>query len=188
MSMYISELESPDGFARMMQNLYDYAHVTDKQVAKLMSVSERTARRWREGETQPSPSELIKLFRLLHAPIRAFINDEENYSDQEDRECVDHYLKHYATKSEMRDMRFNLTFKHGSSVSAQLSLVSMLNHMKLGYRLMAAKTVIMLWEIAETSGGLQYIDCYMPDVKKVRNAIVKTSLALQEGKDSYTDI
>lgn len=188
MSKPLSDLESVDGFAQMMTELYDYAHVTDRQVAHLMNVNERTARRWREGDSQPSPSELIRLFRLLHVPIRAFINDDSRFSEQEDREAIHHYVDNIATASELRDMRFNLTFRHGSSVSSQLALVSMLNHMKLVYRLMVAKTVLMLWEIASTSGGLQYPSEFMPDTKKVYDAVIKSTLSLQEGKDSYTDI
>lgn len=179
-------LETREGFAEMLQDLLAFAHVSNKEVARMMDVHERTVRNWLEGYSQPDPSTLIKLFRLLNVPMLPFIIDR-NSASEDDRQAVIEYVTHVASASELRDMRYNLTVKHGSAVSSQLALVSMLNHMKLVYRLMIAKTAIMLWEIASNSDGLQHTDS-LPDVDKVRSAIVKSSLALKDGKDSYTDI
>lgn len=181
----VSRLENREGFAQMLCDLFSYAKVTDKQVAIMLAVSEKTVKRWREGISQPSPSDLIKLFRLLNVPMLPFLIDGQR---TQGAEAVHDYVDRIATESELKDMTFNLTFRHGSSVSSQLALVSMLNHMTLGFRLMIAKMVLNMWEIASENNGLQYTEEAMPDVEKVRTAVIKSHLALKEGRRSYTDI
>ncbi len=117
-----------------------------------------------------------------------FIADRDSFmAGKNDKQAIIEYINNVASNAELRDMRFNLTYKHGSSASSQLALVSMLNHMKLIYRLMIAKMVLNLWEIAAANGGIQ-TDETMPDVEKVRSATVKSHNALQQGKNSYSDI
>ena len=182
----VYDLESRDGFASMMQDLFRYADVNNKDVAKLMAVHERTVKNWLDGYSQPSPSDTIKLFRLLNVPMIPFLTGMPEQED--DRTAIIHYINNAASSAELRDMRFNLTEKHGSSVACQLALVSALNHMKLRYRLMVAKMVLNLWEIASAENGLQNTEEAMPDIDKVKQACIKSHYALQSGKNSYTDI
>lgn len=182
----MSELETKDGFAAMLKDLFAYAKVTNKDVARMMDVSERTVRNWLEGYSEPDPSSLAKLFRLLNVPAIPFLRGRPQ--DASDREAVLDYVRNVASDDELHDMAFNIFVPHGSSLASQVSLVSMLNHMTLRYRLMIAKMVLNLWEIAESEGGLQYTDTAMPDVDKVRSAIIKSHRALEEGRQSYTDI
>ena len=181
-------LESREGFAEMLCELFAYANVTNRQVAKLLEVNEKTIRNWLDGYSEPDPSTLIKLFRLLNVPMIPFIMDRTIIAESDERERILNYINNTASQAELRDMNFNVNCKHGSSVASQLSLVSMLNHMKLEYRLLIAKMVLNLWEIASSADGLQHTDEAMPDVEKVLTAVKKSHIALKEGMNSYTDI
>lgn len=185
----MSILETEEGFAEMLRDLFDYANVTVKDVSRLAGVTERTIKHWLDGESQPSPSTLFRLFRLLNVPMQPFLRDRGSaYNVEDDRQAILHYINNVASAEELRDMRFNVTVKHGSSVACQLAMVSMLNHMKLRYRLMVAKVVLNLWELARMEGGLQYDDDCIPNVDKVMDATIKTHQALKAGRQSYTDI
>lgn len=184
-----SSLETREGFAEMLHDLFSFAGVTTRQVARIMSVHERTVKNWLDGYSQPCYSETVTLFRLLNVPMTPFLENRRLFVDgNTDRDAIIDYVKNTATNEELRDMRFNLTFRHGSSPRSQMALVSMINHMTLKYRLLVAKVVLNLWDIASISGGLQYNDNTMPDVSQVHSAVVKSSQAVKDGKNSYTDI
>lgn len=184
-----NSLETRDGFAEMLQELFRFANVSNKEVAKLMAVHERTVNNWVNGYSEPSPSELIKMFRLLNVPMIPFIRSNNSFVDADaDRKAIIDYVNNYASNEELRDMRFNLTVKHGSSVKCQLALVSMLNHMKLRYRLLVAKNTLMAWDLAKVEDGLQHMENSSPNVDIVLEATVKAHHALKAGKNSYTDI
>lgn len=173
----------------MLRDLLNYANVSNRKVAVLLGCNERTVRNWLEGISQPDPSTLIKLFRVLDVPMMPFIADRSNIkSSEKDKQEILYYINNKASAEELETMNFNLNCKHGSSVASQLTLVSMLNHMELRYRLLIAKMVVNLWEIASESNGLQNTSEAMPNVQKVHDAIVKSHNALQNGRNSYTDI
>lgn len=183
------DLETKEESAELLQDLFQYANVSYKDVAKLLNVNDRTVKNWLDAYSAPDFPTVRKMFRLLHVPMQPFLHDRGRFLEAEtDKDAIIYYVNNVASSEELRDMRFNLTFKHGSSVGCQLAMMSMLNHMKLRYRLIAAKVVLNLWDLAKTEGGLQYADDTTPNVDKVLDATVKTHKALREGKQSYTDI
>lgn len=185
----MNSLETSEGISEIVRDLFRYANVSNRQVAKLMHCDEKTVRNWVEGYSEPKPSTMVRLFRVLSVPMLPFIlSRSDGTAVSDDRAVISDYVENYASDSELRDMRFNLTSKHGSSVPSQQALVSMLNHMTLRYRLLVAKLALNLWEIAESEGSLQYQDDSMPDINKVRQAVIKSHNALKDGKNSYTDI
>lgn len=188
----INELETREGFAQMLNELFAFSGATNRGVARLLEVNEKTVRNWLEGYSQPDPSTLTKLFRLLGIHMEPWLKArhatpvEESENEKNRREILQ-YVEEMASPQDLRYLNFLLNGRHGSSTSSVLIEIAANMSCTMRHKYQIASMVNGNYSFDEAQGKL--IFAVAPeDLERFRHAIALGKEAAINGENAYTQI
>lgn len=187
----MNTLETREGFAQMMRELADYAKVPIRQVARMMEVNEKTVRNWLDGYSQPDPSQLFKLFRLLKIPMVPFLRDRMDTAADDEaeqhRQSIINWACNTATAADLRNIDYTLTGAHGSSASSVLVEIACNMACSMHHRHQVADLVYTNY-MFDKAHGQNIVDVADGDVERFKEAIRLGRDAALNGEDSYNQV
>lgn len=184
-------------FARLLKRIRRDNGLSVHRIADIAHVDDHTWARYEVGKSAPNVIDFAYLMSMLGEDalpgILAFIHPDlfgpdarKDISDVRNSVC--YFFEHIATDTEVREMDYLINGNHGSCLSAQIAMCTMIDHLPLNYRVAVAELVDALWRLAESRGELIGADQIMPDVDLFRHALRFGSEAAYNRQDSYNTL
>lgn len=185
----MNKLEARDGFAEMLRDLEDYAGIPARQVARMMEVNEKTVRNWLDGYSQPYPSQMFKLFRLLNIPMIPFLRDRGEIAAGMDeterhRQSIINWVLSIETPDDLKNLDYMLSGVHGSASSSVLVEIACNMSCTMHHRHQVADLVYTNYIYDKTHGN-NLNEVSEDGVDRFKEAIRLGRDAALNGEDSY---
>lgn len=170
---------------------------TKSEMASIMGISEATYYKFESGASSPTVPQFVQLchelqidtLRLLldylYPDIYSDVSSSSDYTDL--KRAVLFFLDKNAPERFVRELFYFIAGNHGSNIYPQMQEFTMINHMPLEYRLIIARQVFMLYELAKDKGELIATGQVMPDEAAFIEGIRKGRESVKSGKNSYSE-
>lgn len=174
--------ESNEMFADMWKQARIDAGKSQEYVAKKLCVSKKTVQNWEAGYSSPSIILGLEFFNVLGLPIMPYFlkilyplefNDLSSSSqDKQIEEALIRYIKGMRPEDK-RKLLFVAYGDHGSSFSELIEMLTAHFHTPDENRITIAQNICTNFEIAQAKDRLIAKDHVMPDIKILKNAIIR---------------
>ena len=182
-------------FAGLMKRLRTEKRLSLRKAADIMNVDYHTFGRYESGESAPTVPDFVRFCADLGIDALPAVLEYvyptvygRNATDDinQIREGVAHFFAAIARDHEVREMEYLINGNHGSSLSSQIAMYTMIDHLPMYYRVAVAQLINTLWIIAESRGELLETDKTMPDVELFRKAMHLGTDAVINGREHYS--
>lgn len=168
------------------------AGLSRAKLSTLTGIDERRVKRFEDGESAPTIPEFFAALDAIGMPafpnLLEYVHPSE-YSDNREadgvRGKVVHYMQSIATERMVHQFDYLLTGQHGSNLEPQMQLITLINHLPLGYRVILCKLAIALWDQATIEGATINPADVMPDVELLRATLGKAEAAVAKQQQAY---
>lgn len=179
-------------FADLITQIRIDNDLSKSEMAAIMGVSDATYYKYEAGSSSPTVPQFIELCQALDMDVFGVIfdflyPDTETENIDELRRDAAFFVQHQCPSKLLRELHYIISGNHGSSFYPQAQEFTMINHLPLEYRLIIARDIFMLYDLARDKGELLHTDKVMPDEKAFMDGIRKGREAVKAGKNSYSE-
>ena len=184
------------GCAKMLKQLRLDAGLSKARMADLVYIDDHTWARYENGESAPNVPDFVYIFDAVGKSALKYVLDyiyPETYSSlgaesdsSELRQAAAHYFSSVASEHTVRAISYLAFGDHGSNFSAQVEMLTMIDHLPMPYRVAVSKLIDTFWDMAASNGEIINPGKAMPDVELFRTAVAKGTAAAHAGQDGYT--
>lgn len=185
--------EIQSAIAQILKELRETMGASKAKMAANLGVDERTYTRYESGESCPTLAVFISMLDNIEMPVMPVISRylypelyAENSGVDELRRWLADYMLYGASDREVQQIYYILEGKHGSPREAQVQLFAAFDHLPIDARLTVAKLLFNIYEIEDARGELINTSEATPDIELLHNALIKATLAVIEGRSSYS--
>lgn len=179
-------------FAEIIRQLRENHNLTKSEMANIMCVSDVTYYKYETGASSPTVPQFLELCQELNLDVFRVIYDLlypdiEDGDTEELRKAAAYFVQNQCPDKLLRELHYIINGNHGSNFYPQAQEFTMINHLPLEYRLIIARDIFMLYDLARDKGELLHTDKVMPDEKAFMEGIRKGREAVKAGKNSYSE-
>lgn len=177
----MNQIELAERFANMWRQSRERAGKSQDYMAKALGVSKTTIQNWEAGTSCPNQLKGFEWFQALGLQalpyyLELFYPSESGDISSEEDEKIEEALIQYAKAlrpSERKKLLFVVYGQHGSEFEELIELMVAYFHTPDENRITVAQNICTNFEIAEATGTTVAKDGIMPDLKLVKNAIIR---------------
>lgn len=176
----MNQIEIAEGFAQMWRKSREDAGKSQDFMAKALGVSKTTVQNWEAGTSCPNQMKGFEWFRALGLQplpyyLELFYPASDTISSEEDKKIEEALIKYAKAlrPSERKKLLFVVYGQHGSEFEELLEMLVAYFHTPDENRITVAQNVCTNFEIAQATNKLVAKDSIMPDIKLVKNAIIR---------------
>lgn len=179
-------------FAELIKQIRVSNDLSKSEMAAIMGVSDATFYKYESGASSPTVIQFIDLCQDLNLDIFRVIYDLmypeiEDGGTEELRRSAAYFVQNQCPDKLLRELHYIINGNHGSNFYPQAQEFTMINHLPMEYRLIIARDIFMLYDLARDKGELLHTDKVMPDEKAFMEGIRKGREAVKAGKNSYSE-
>lgn len=186
------------GCADLLKALRQNHKLSKAKMAQLMYVDDHTWNKYETGQSSPSVPDFLNVFNVLGEDALSsvlgmiypdiYTNVDYNEDADDLRDVAVHFLEHVAPDRTVRQFCYSLIGKSGSNYVPRMDQMCMIEHLPMDYKVIVARMIMELYELAEAENRLVGMDNVLPDVDLLKVAIDKGEDAVKKGRTSYTTI
>lgn len=174
-----------------------HADVSQKELASIMGVSERTIQNWESGYSTPLVEQLFEWFealkvqpepymlRLLHSD--EFVKEHDQFTDSDVDKALIVLLSELSISSK-RELLYLFYGNHGSSPTSVLDMITAHLHTQLRHRINVSEQIITNYEIADAMNEVIEGNHIRPNMERLKKATSNARNAILNQKQSYNTI
>lgn len=177
----MNQIELAERFAQMWRKSREDAGKSQEYMAKALGVSKTTVQNWEAGTSCPNQLKGFEWFQALGVqPLPYYLelffpSKSGNVSSEEDEKIEEALIKYAKAlrPSERKKLLFVVYGQHGSEFEELIELMVAYFHTPDENRITVAQNICTNFEIAQATGKTVAKDSVMPDLKLVKNAIIR---------------
>ena len=176
----MNQIELAERFADMWRKSRVEAGKSQDYMAKALGVSKTTIQNWEAGTSCPNQMKGFEWFEALGLQalpyyLELFFPSDNDTTSEEDEKIEKALIKYIKAMrpAERKKLLFIMYGQHGSEFEELLELLTAFFHTPDENRITVAQNICTNFEIAEATGKTVAKDSIMPDLKLVKNAIIR---------------